>query len=784
MLGQQLEGQFKFVQSIKLYQSTIIAKQNYNIILEILQVYIEKKGYQFNNIKRKRIKRVNIQQYNRFNFLNIKKNVKEFTKLNRNVYIETIIRGRCTPTYKKEICLRVWRNIMKDYSINNLRNIGLIGHNGTGKTSLAESILYYAKISDRIGKIQEGNTILDYDPEEKKRQFSISLSIAPVELDNVKINIIDIPGYPDLQGECIQGMRAVDVGMIVISGVSGVKAGTERAWEYCEKIKLPKTIFINKLDRENSSFDNVLDSLNQKFGISVVPIQYPIGKEDNFRGVINVISNEAKVYDPKTRKIENIEIPEELREKVNQCKIMIMEAVAEIDEVLLEKYFSEGTLSDEEIYSGLINGCASGEIAPVMCGSALKVIGIDSLIEDITKCFPSPQYAIPQKALDVNKNEEVFINLTQEKPFSAVVFKTISDPFVGKISFFRVITGEAKDDMSVINTNKDKSEKLSHICFMRGKTQMPTKRIIAGDIGAISKLQYTNTGDTLCSDEFKVIYDKMNFPSTVYSMSVVPQEKGDEEKISQALSKLREEDPVFQIYRDTDNAEIIISGLGETHINIIASKIKNKFGIEITLNSPKIPYKETIKGFSDVQGKHKKQSGGHGQYGDVVIKFEPRVDGKEELEFVDNVVGGSVPRNFIPAVEKGLKECIKHGVLAGCPVIGLKAILHDGSYHSVDSSEMAFKMAASIAYKKGLEQAKPVLLEPIMELEIIISSEYMGDVITDINKKRGRVIGMEPKDEKQKVIVEVPLSEIGKYVTELRSLTQGRGIFTKKICKI
>lgn len=672
---------------------------------------------------------------------------------------------------------------MKDYCIKNLRNIGLMGHNGTGKTSLAESILYYAKTIDRIGKIEEGNTVLDYDPEEKKRQFSISLSIAPVELDNVKINIVDIPGYADFHGECIQGMRAVDVGMIVVSGVSGIKAGTERSWEYCNKIKLPRTIFINKLDRENASFDKVLDSLNQKFGISVVPIQYPVGTEENFKGVINVISNEAKVYNCKTREVEIIDIPKELEEKVEQCKIMIMEAVAETDEILLEKYFNEGTLSDEEIYKGLIKGCASGEIAPVMCGSALKAIGIDSLIEDIVECFPSPEYAIPQKAVDLSTNKEVFINLTQDKPFSALVFKTIADPFVGKISFFRVITGQANDDMVVVNTNKDKTEKLSHICFMRGKTQIPTKSIIAGDIGAISKLQYTSTGDTLCSPEFKVIYDKMNFPTTVYSMAAIPQAKGDEEKISQALTKLKEEDPVFEVYRDSDNAEIIISGLGETHINIIASKIKNKFGTDITLSLPKIPYKETIKGFSDVQGKHKKQSGGHGQYGDVVIKFEPRNDGQEELEFVDNVVGGAVPRNFIPAVEKGLKECMQHGVLAGCPVIGLRATLHDGSYHSVDSSEMAFKMAASIAYKKGLEQAKPILLEPIMKIEVIIPNDYMGDVIADINKKRGRVIGMEPEDEKQRVTAEVPLAEIRKYATELRSLTQGRGSFSKEFLR-
>ena len=460
-----------------------------------------------------------------------------------------------------------------------------------------------------------------------------------------------------------------------------------------------------------------------------------------------------------------------------------MESVAETDEALLDKYFSEGTLSDDEIYKGLIKGCASGDIAPVMCGSALKVIGMDTLLEDIIECFPSPEYAIPQKAVKVDTNEEVFIGLDQSKPFSALVFKTIADPFVGKISFFRVITGEAQDDMTVLNTNKHKNEKLSHICFLRGKTQIPTKKIIAGDIGAISKLQYTNTGDTLCSPDFKIMYDKMNFPGAVCSMSVIPKAKGDEDKISQSLAKLKEEDPVFEVSRDIENAETIISGLGETHINIIASKIKSKYGVDIDLELPKVPYKETIKGVADVQGKHKKQSGGHGQYGDVVIKFEPRSDGEEDLEFVDKVVGGAVPRNFIPAVEKGLRECISHGVLAGCPVIGLRATLHDGSFHSVDSSEMAFKMAASIAYKKGLEQAKPILLEPIMQVEVVIPDEYMGDVMADINKKRGRVIGMEPEGEKQKVVAEVPMAEIRKYATELRSLTQGRGIFTKQFVR-
>ncbi len=672
---------------------------------------------------------------------------------------------------------------MRSYNIKNLRNIGLMGHSGTGKTSLVEAILYYSNIIDRLGNIEDGTTTLDYDEEEKKRKLTISLSVAPIEVNDVKINLVDTPGYYDFEGEYIEGMRAVDVGMIVVSGVSGIKVGTEKAWKYCNKIKLPRTFFINKLDRENSSFDKVLQSLKDKFGMSVVPIQYPIGSEGDFEGVVNIISNEAKVYNLKTKKTEIIAIPENLKDKIQECKEMIMESVAETDETLLEKYFSEGTLSDEEIYKGLINGCATGEIAPVMCGSSLKVIGVDTLLDNIIACFPSPEYAIPQKALNIETNEEEFISLDEDKPFSALVFKTIADPFVGKISFFRVMTGTATEDSNVLNSNKNKLEKFSHMYFIRGKNQMPTKKVIAGDIGAISKLQYTDTGDTLCDSNFKILYDKMNFPVPVISMSVIPKAKGDEEKISQALTKLKDEDLVFDITRDNESSEIIISGLGETHIDIIASKIKNKFGVDVILKAPRIPYKETIKSSSDVRGKHKKQSGGHGQYGDVVIKFEPRNDGETDLEFVDKIVGGSVPRNFIPAVEKGLRECIEHGVLAKCPVIGLIATLHDGSYHPVDSSEMAFKVAASMAYKKGLEEAKPILLEPIMKLQVTAPDEYTGDVMGDINKKRGRIIGMEPKDSAQEITAEIPLSEISRYVTELRSITHGSGSFKKEFLR-
>lgn len=662
--------------------------------------------------------------------------------------------------------------------MNNLRNIGILGHSAVGKTSLAEALLFCSDTIDRLGVVDEGTTTSDFDAEEKKRKISLSTSILPFEFQKIKINVVDTPGYFDFLGECIEGMRAVDTAIITVCGVSGVQVGTEKAWDYCNKIKLPRTFFINKLDRENSSFEKVLADIKEHFGKCAVPIQYPIGEQEDFKGVVNVITKRARIYNPKTKKMEVGEIPPELVDKIDECKKMITEAVAETDEVLLDKYFNDEEITDLEIYEGLINGCTSGDIAPVMCGSASKAIGINTLLEDIVECFPSPKYAIPQKAKNLSTNEEVFLKLNEKDPFSAFVFKTIADPFVGKISLFRVITGKLNGEVDVINSNKDKPEKLANVFFMRGKNQIPTKEIVAGDIGAVAKLQYTSTGDTLCDGNFKVIFDKINFPKANLSMVAIPKNKGDEEKISLGMTKLLEEDPVLSLSRDTENAEIIISGLGETHLEVVASKLKSKFGVDVNLQVPKVPYRETIKGKADVQGKHKKQSGGHGQYGDVKILFEARNDGEQDLEFVDKVVGGVVPRNFIPAVEKGLKECMNKGVLAGYPVIGLKATLHDGSYHPVDSSEMAFKVAASIAYKKGMEEANPILLEPIMHAEIVVPNYYMGDIITDINKKRGRVIGMEPEGEvNQKVIVEVPMAEMFKYATDLRSITQGRGNF-------
>ena len=464
-------------------------------------------------------------------------------------------------------------------------------------------------------------------------------------------------------------------------------------------------------------------------------------------------------------------IDESVLAEIIQYKEEIMELVAESNEDLLNKYLEDGTLSDKEIYSGLIDGIISGDIIPVMCGSSTKCLGMKSLIYNINKIFPSPN-------LVQNKFKKDNLLNGDNELFSAFVFKTIVDPFMGKLSIFKVITGEISGSTDILNSSNGQIERVGNLYYINGKNQISTSRIRKGDIGALSKFQNISTGDTICDVNTNISYDNIEFPCPVLSMAVIPKTKGDEDKISSGLSKLLEEDNTFKIIRDTENAEILISGMGEMHLEILANRLKSKFGADVILRLPKVPYRETIKGVIDIQGKHKKQSGGHGQYGDVKIKFEPRLDGKDELEFVDAVVGGAVPRNFIPAVEKGLKECIKHGVLAGYPVIGLKATLYDGSYHPVDSSEMAFKMAASIAYKKGLEQAKPILLEPIMNINIIVPDEYMGDVIGDINKKRGRVLGIDSKEGAQSIVAEIPLVESFKYATDLRSITQARGSFT------
>lgn len=669
---------------------------------------------------------------------------------------------------------------MKKYKTQDLRNIGFIGHSGSGKTTLAESILYHTKNIDRFGKVEDGTTISDYDSEEKRRKISISTSILPCYWENMKINMIDMPGYFDFVGETVQGLKAVDMAVIIVSGKSGVQVGTEKSWKYVSDNCIPRAFFINKLDRENSDFDKVLQQMRNKFGMAVVPIQYPIGKEDTFGGIVDIISKKAFEMDSKNNEIREIDIPSEIVDKIDEYRNMLMESIAETDEDLLEKYFSDGELTEEEMYDGLRRGELEGEIFPVMCGSAYNGVGVSEFLTNVSKCFPDPNKARMLNAVNLKTEEDMQVSIEDNSKFSAFVFKTIADPFVGKLSLFKVITGNINSDTVVYNTNKEKQEKIGTMYFLKGKEQIATANICAGDIGAVSKLQYTSTGDTLCEIGEKLVFQGLEFPKPAMSMAVIPKSKGDEDKISSGLAKLIEEDPTFDVSRDVENADTIISGVGAIHLDVIANKLKNKFGVDVDLKTPKVPYREAIKKIADVQGKHKKQSGGHGQYGDVKIKFEPRDDGEEDLLFVDKVVGGVVPRQYIPAVEKGLREAMQHGVLAGYPVIGLKATLYDGSYHPVDSSEMAFKIAASLAFKKGIQEAQPALLEPIMHVEIQVPDDYMGEVIGDVNKKRGRVLGMEPIKDAQNIIAEVPMSEMFNYATDLRSITGARGSFEMK----
>lgn len=670
---------------------------------------------------------------------------------------------------------------MKDYSCENIRNVCLLGHGNAGKTTLVEAMLNITGATDRFGSVVDGNTVMDYDPEEIKRKFSISTALAPIEWKDIKINIIDTPGYFDFVGELVASLNVSDSAIITVDSVSGIEVGTEKAWDLVEERGVPHLFFINKMDRENANFFKVETELREVFGNKVVPIQIPIGSEVNFKGVIDLIDMKGKIIEG--NKIIETEIPSGYEDRIEEFRNIIIEAAAQSDEELMEKYFDGEELTKEEIIKGLKIGVLSDEIIPVLCGSSLKNIGVDCVMDTIERLFPSPldvkNYTFKDVKSEETKERGFDINL----PFSAHVFKTLADPFVGKISMFRVMSGTLKADSEVFNTNKEKKERLSGIFLLRGKKQIPMTEIIAGDIGAVAKLQYTTTGDTLCDANNLVLYDDIKFPEPNISMAIEPKSKGDEDKIGSGLQRLMEEDPTLRVEKNIETRQTLISGIGEQHLEIVTKKLANKFGVDVILKDPKVPYRETIKKSAKAEGKHKKQSGGHGQYGHVWVEFEPSISEETDFEFVDKIVGGVVPRQYIPAVEKGLKECMEQGVLANYPVVNIKCTLYDGSFHPVDSAEMPFKIAASLAYKKGMANAGPVLLEPIYYVEVAVPDQYMGDIIGDLNKKRGRVLGMEPAGKYQKVTAEAPLSEMFKYATDLRSMTQARGEFTMKFVR-
>ncbi|MCT4618532.1 MAG: elongation factor G [Marinisporobacter sp.] len=668
---------------------------------------------------------------------------------------------------------------MNAYVSDKIRNVALVGHGGCGKTVLTEAMLYTTKVTNRIGKTEDGNTVSDFDKQEIDRQISINTSLIPIEWDKDKYNILDTPGYFDFVGEVNSALRIAGGAIIVVDASSGVEVGTEKAWEYISKRKMPKLIFLNKMDKDNVNYDKVINQLREKFGKAIAPFAIPLGTDRGLRGLVNVVDLIAREYNGK--ECVDAPIKEEWMERIQPIRDMLMESVAESDEVLMEKYFEGEPFTPEEIHVGLRKGVLEGSVVPVLVGSASKNIGIHTLMNMIDTYMPMPKDMKPYHGVNPNDQSEVIRHVNISEPFSALVFKTIVDPYVGKISLMKVISGELKGDMEVYNPEKDGVEKIGSMFLLRGKNQIPVGRVVAGDIVAVAKLQYAQTGDTLCDKNNPVQYGKIQFPQPTLFMAVEPKAKGDEEKIGTGLNRLTEEDPTFVVQRNKETKQTLIGGQGDMHIDVITRKLKNKFGVDVTLVDQIIPYRETIKGKADVQGKHKKQSGGHGQYGDVKIRFEPA---QEEFIFEEEIFGGSVPKNYIPAVEKGLRECLDCGVLAGFPVVNMKATLYDGSYHDVDSSEMAFKIAASLAFKKGMEIASPVLLEPIMHVEIIIPEDYMGDIMGDMNKRRGRILGMEPTgDRKQKVIAEAPQAELFKYATDLRSMTQARGSFTMEFTR-
>lgn len=669
---------------------------------------------------------------------------------------------------------------MKNYTADEVRNIVLLGHSGCGKTTIGEAALFYSGATKRFGKVEEGNTISDYDPEEIRRKVSISTSILPVEWQDTKINFLDTPGYFDFVGEVKLAISVADTALIVVSAKSGMEVGTEKAWEYTEEMNIPKIIFMNQMDDENADFGRTLTQLRDKFGKAVAPLQIPFNDENGkFIGFINVIKRDArKKVDGK---LQPCEIPADKVEEVEQLRSMIVEVAAESDDALLEKYFNDEELTLEEIYAGLKVGIANYSIAPVICGSAILGYGIKLLMSTIVKFIPSSTECRPSfECTDLRKGEnEGMIRYNSEKEhLAAFVFKTISDPYIGRLNIFRVISGTMNTTKTVYNPEKDIYEKISHLYVVRGKEQIEVEELNAGDIGALAKLTNTSTQDTLCSKYFPVLLPKIELPESVLTMAIVPKGKGDEDKISAALTKIREEDPTIKMEVNKETKQTLIYGIGEQQLDVLVNKLKTKYKIEVDLIDPIIPFRETIKTKIKVQGKYKKQSGGHGQYGDVWMEFEPSGDQSTPYVFEEKIFGGSVPKQYFPAVEKGIQEAVKNGVLAGYPVVGLKATLVDGSYHPVDSSEMAFKMATSVAFKDGMMKAKPTILEPIAHVEVVIPEKYMGDIMGDINKRRGRILSMDTVGTKKVIVAEVPLSELHKYATDLRSMTQSRGSYT------
>lgn len=662
---------------------------------------------------------------------------------------------------------------MKVYETKFIRNIALLGHGGSGKTTLAEAILFTAGATNRMGKVEAGNTISDFDQEEIRRQISIRTALTPVEWNEYKLNILDTPGYFDFVGGVKEAMSVADSALIVVKASAGVEVGTEKAWEYAEEARIPKMLFVTEMDATCTHYNRLIESLKDKFGSSIAPIQIPWYEGEQFVGYVHVLEMRGRRLNG--TQVVDCEIPDYLKDEVNEIRKIILEAVAETDEVLMDKYFNEEEITQEEINEAFKKGVMAQELVPVLMGSSQSQIGIAVLLETMCTLFPSPSESKKSIAENVVSGEVEEIGMLDTEDTSLFVFKTIVDPFVGKLSLFKVKTGKVKAEDSVVNNTTGELEKLSHLYVLVGKNQKEVPELCAGDIGAVAKLKSPKTNDTLSTKGFDKKYEPIDFPKAFVKMAIFPAGKGDEEKMSMSLAKIMAEDPTFSMAYDKETQETVIYGIGMQQLEVIVSMLKNKYKVDVYLQNPTTPYRETIKGKVSVRGKHKKQSGGHGQYGDVVMEFEPSGDLDLPYVFEEKIFGGSVPKQYFPAVEKGLDECTHKGVLAGYPVVGLKAILLDGSYHPVDSSEMAFKMATTVAFKEGMSKAEPTILEPIAHVEITVPDEYTGDIMGDMKKRRGRMIGMELKGKRQVIIAEVPLAELYNYATDVRSMTQGRG---------
>ncbi len=656
---------------------------------------------------------------------------------------------------------------MQKHGLDKIHNAVLLSHGGAGKTSLAEAMLFNAGAISRLGKVDDGTSVSDYEQDEIKRKISINLSLLPFEWRDAKLNILDAPGYTDFIGEVKAGMRVSEGAVIVVCAASGVEVGTEMVWEYCEEAGLPRLVFVNKMDRENADFFKIVEEIRAKLGPRCWPLQVAIGAHTGFRGVVDLLNMKAYTGTDSTEG----DIPEDLKAQVNNYREKLVESIAEVDDALIEKYLGGEEISPEELTSTLRKAVISGHIVPILAGSALQNVAINRLADAVCDYLPVPeeqQVAIADGSM---------VDPSETAPLAALVFKTTADPYVGKLTYFRVYNGVISSNSQVYNANQQAAERIGQLFMMKGKTQEPVQQVVTGDIGAVAKLNVTDTGDTLCAQDKPIKLQPIVFPKPTFREAVYPKTKTDVDKMGTALSRLAEEDLTLMVHREMGTGETILSGMGDTHLAVAAEKMQRKFGVNVELAIPKVPYRETITTSSRAEYKHRKQSGGHGQYGHVLLAMEPLPEHGEN-EFGDRVVGGSVPKNYIPAVEKGVVEAYQEGSLAGYPVVGVKTTLYDGSFHPVDSSEICFKIAGAGAFKKGMTDGQPILLEPIMNLKVTVPNDLTGDIIGDLNTKRARVLGMNPESDSNVIEAQVPLAEVQRYAIDLKSMTQGRAAYT------